>query len=67
MSSPGTPSKWNEAGKKLVVFMLEYECGFRSEAARAEWRARSFRNGGRDHLGMVGDFIPESCLKDWLL
>src|SRR5689334_19455472 len=24
-----------------------------------EWRARSFRNGGRDHLGMVDDFIPE--------
>jgi hypothetical protein len=25
-----------------------------------EWRARSFRNGGRDHLGIVGGIIPES-------
>jgi hypothetical protein len=25
-----------------------------------EWCAKSSRNGGRDHLGMMGDIIPES-------
>ena len=43
----GAPSKWNEAGKKLVAFMLQYENAMFVEIYRSRWTQEL---GGLDRL-----------------